>query len=158
MSNKHPTSKIAQAIYTINRHAKTAPEPQHLYYLKNESIKQLLKEKRAKKLGLHFSNRPKMSHQHSICLVKVDQYYFHILPTKKDMKVLKHLGPLDGTNRNPQTNMSLSASKRIIYEYINYKPKEKNKKKTPFERSQRHSPYYTPSSLGQMQWPPTNKR
>lgn len=42
---------LARAIYTVNRHAKTAPEPQHLYFIKKETIKQLLKEKRAKKSG-----------------------------------------------------------------------------------------------------------
>src|SRR5699024_941504 len=63
--------KIAQALYTINRHAKAAPKPQHLYTIKKEAIEKLLKEKKAKKIGLHFSNNPKYSNQHSTLLIKV---------------------------------------------------------------------------------------
>ncbi len=141
------TKEIAKAIFTVNRHAKTAPEPQHLYHLKKEAIKQLLKENKAKKIGLHFSNHPKLSNQHSTILVKVDDYYFHILPEKKDFQELKHLGKLDQNYRNPKTKMSLSQAKRILYNYMKWQPKKSNKK--------HYSSYYTPSSLGKMEWPPT---
>ncbi|MFS0672275.1 YkyB family protein [Ornithinibacillus sp. 179-J 7C1 HS] len=141
-------SDLARAIYTVNRHAKTAPEPQHLYFIKKETIKRLLKEKRAKKIGLHFSEHPKLSNQHSTLLVKVDDYYFHIPPTKEDFQELKHLGSLDQNYRNPQTKMSLSQAKKLIYQYIDYKPvNKKTIRKTT-------SSYFTPSSLGKMDWPP----
>src|SRR5690625_4560418 len=144
------TKEIAKAIFTVNRHAKTAPEPQHLYHLKKEAIKQLLKENRAKKIGLHFSNHPKLSNQHSTILVKIANYYFHTLPEKKDFEELKHLGELDQNYRNPQAKMSLSQAKRIIYQYIDWQPK----KKRDINR-RRNSSYYTSSSLGKMEWPPT---
>lgn len=143
---------IAQAIFTVNRHAKTAPEPQHLYFVKKEAINKLLKEQRAKKVGLHFSEHPKYSNQHSTLLVKVADYYFHIPPTREDFKELEHLGSLDKSYRNPQTKMSLSQAKRILYPYINWKPARKIKKEKSYT-----STYYTPSSLGKMEWPPTKK-
>lgn len=150
MSEKIPIKEIAKALFTINRHAKTAPEPQHLYHLKKEAIQKLLAEKRAKKVGLHFSNHPKFSNQHSTILVSVDDYYFHILPEKKDFEELKHLGKLDQNFRNPKTKMSLTHAKKIIYQYIDWKPKKKQK-----NRRRHYSSYYTPSSLGKMEWPPT---
>lgn len=143
---------IAEALYTINRHAKTAPEPYHLYDIKKQAIHQLLKEKKAQKIGLHFSEHPKLSHQHSTLLVKVDQFYFHILPSKQDFEELKHLGALDQNYRNPQVKMSLSQAKRIIYKYIGWKPK-----KTP-KHNRTYSSYFTPSSLGKFTWPPKKLR
>src|SRR5699024_12815679 len=117
MKKNISTALLAQAIYTINRHAKTAPEPQHLYHIKKKTIERLLKEKRAKKISLHFSNRPKLSNQHSTLLVKVDDYYFHIPPRNKDFVTLKHLGESDQSYRNPQTKMTLSQAKHIVYNY-----------------------------------------
>src|SRR5690625_4137563 len=93
--------QISQAIYTVNRHAKTAPEPKHLYFLKNKTIRKLLAENRARKVGLHYSRRPKLSHQHTILLVEVGDYYFHILPHKDDLDELPHLGHIDNTHQNP---------------------------------------------------------
>lgn len=148
-------NELAQAIFTVNRHAKTAPEPQHLYFVKKEAISKLIEAEHAHKVGLHFSERPKFSNQHSTLLVKVESYYFHIPPTKEDFKELEHLGSLDKNYRNPQTKMSLSQAKRILYPFINYKPEEKSK---PKARREYRSAYYTPSSLGKMEWPPTNKR
>lgn len=150
MDKTIPIQDIAQALFSVNRHAKTAPRPQHLYGIKKEAILKLLSENRAKKIGLHFSERPKYSNQHSTLLVKVDNYYFHILPEKNDFKKFEHLGALDESYRNPRSTMSLSQAKRIIYSYINYRPKVKRTTKKT-----RHSSYYTPSSLGKMEWPPT---
>lgn len=148
MGKQSTLSEIAKALYTVNRHAKTAPEPQHLYYIKKEAINRLLREKKAKKVGLHFSNRPKLSNQHSTLLVKVDNYYFHILPSKEDFEQLEHLGELDENYRNERARMSLSHAKRIIYNYIDWRP---SKDHQPRQR-QYKSTYFTPSSLGQ--WPP----
>lgn len=149
MKQQHSVDKLAKAIFTVNRHAKAAPEPQHLYTIKKLAIEQLLQEDKAKKIGLHFSNNPKYSNQHSTLLVEVANYYFHLPPAKEDFNNLQHLGKLDQHYRNPKTKMSLSYAKKIIYQYINWKePKPKRK---------RYSSYYTPSSLGKMEWPPTKK-
>lgn len=150
MSKKIPLSEIAKALFTINRHAKTAPEPQHLYQIKKEAIDRLLSENRAQKIGLHFSDHPKLSNQHSTILISVADYYFHILPEKQDFEELDHLGALDQNYRNPRTKMALSQAKRIIYQYIDWKPKKKQRV------TQKHhsSTYFTPSSLGKMEWPP----
>lgn len=143
-------SEIAKAIYTVNRHAKSALEPQHLYQIKQKSIDHLLKEKKAKKIGLHFTKSPKNSNQHSMLLVKVDDYYFHVPPSKEDFKQLKHLGDLDEKFRNKRVRMSLSQAKSILYNYIGWRPEERQTR-----REQYSSNYYTPSSLGK--WPPTSK-
>lgn len=145
-------NQLAVAIYTINRHAKTAPDPKHLYHIKKETINKLLKEKKAQKVGLHFSEHPKLSNQYSTLLVRVGDYYFHIPPSKEDFKKLKHLGALDQNYRNPQIRMSLSKAKNIVYNYIDWKPE---KKKQTIKRRYTSS-YYTPSSLGKMEWPPTH--
>lgn len=140
------TKNIAKAIFIVNKHAKTAPEPQHLYEIKKRAINKLIKQKRCKKIGLHFSNHPKMSNQHSTMLVQVANYYFHILPNKNDFKQFEHLGSLDDNYRNPPTKMALSEAKKIIYTYINWKPeKHKNHRVNP-------SSYYTPSALGDLSW------
>ncbi|WP_373895866.1 YkyB family protein [Virgibacillus natechei] len=152
MNENIQLSDLAKALFTINRHAKTAPEPQHLYFIKKEAINRLLKEKRATKVGLHFSDQPKLSNQHSTLLVKVDSYYFHIPPAKEDFKELEHLGSLDHNYRNPQTKMSLSQAKKLVYRYIDWKPKEKRHASVP--RKRHTSSYFTPSSLGKMEWPP----
>ncbi|OZU90479.1 hypothetical protein CIL03_04855 [Virgibacillus indicus] len=154
MTDSVRLNDIAKAIFTVNRHAKTAPEPQHLYFIKKEAITRLLKEKRAAKIGLHYSDHPKLSNQHSTLLVKVDDYYFHIPPSKEDFKELEHLGALDENYRNPQTKMSLSQAKRVLYQYIDWKPKTKR----PIASRKYSSSYFTPSSLGKMEWPPTKKR
>lgn len=148
--DKHDTKTLAQAIFTINRHAKTALQPKHLYLIKKIAIEKLLQEKRAKKIGLHFAKNPKFSNQYSTLLVKVDEYYFHLPPSKEDFEKLDHLGKLDEDYRNPKTNMSLSYAKKIIYDYIDWTPEDEQSKK-------RKSSYYTPSSLGKMEWPPTKK-
>lgn len=152
MNKRLSLQNLAEAIYTVNRHAKTASEPQHLYFLKKETINRLLKEKRAEKIGLHFSDRPRLSNQHSTLLVKVSNYYFHILPTKNDFKELEHLGSLNQSYRNPRSKMSLSKAKRIIYEYIDWRP---NKKQRHSVNQHKYSSYYTPSSLGKLEWPPS---
>ncbi|KNE20018.1 YkyB family protein [Virgibacillus pantothenticus] len=153
MKEQEQIEEIAKALYTVNRHAKTAPDPKHLYYIKKATINQLLQQNLAKKVGLHFSKHPKYSNQHSTLLVQVADYYFHIPPTKDDFKELQHLGELDDSYRNPQTKMSLSQAKKVIYRYINWKAK---KPPYPMKRAgRRASTYYTPSSLGKMEWPPT---
>ena len=146
----YETEKLAQAIFTVNRHAKTALQPQHLYTIKKMAIEKLLKEKRAQKIGLHFAKSPKYSNQYSTLLVRVGQYYFHVPPSKKDFKQLKHLGDLDEQYRNPKAKMNLNHAKKIIYNYINWKEKR-------HEQQKGISPYYIPSSLGKMEWPPTKK-
>ncbi|HLR01956.1 MAG TPA: YkyB family protein [Virgibacillus sp.] len=141
--------EIAKALFTVNRHAKTAPEPQHLYYIKKEAIKRLLENDDAEKIGLHFSDHPKYSNQYSTLLVKVGDYFFHVPPVKQDFKELKHLGTLDQSYRNPQTKMALSYAKKVIYRYIDWKPTKKSASNKHYSSS-----YYTPSSLGKMGWPP----
>src|SRR5699024_3038040 len=94
----------------------------------------------------------KFINQLSTVLNQVDEFYFHIPPTKDDFKQLEHLGSLNHNYRNPQVKMSLSQAKKIIYQYINWKPTEKREQK-PFT-----STYYTPSSLGQLNWSPRKRK
>lgn len=146
-----PTQEIAKALYTINRHAKTAPDPKHLYFLKKTAIERLLKENRAKKIGLHFSEHPRLSNQHSTLLIQVEDYFFHILPSKQDFRECKHLGNLDQSYRNPQTKMPLSEAKKIICKYIGYHPKKKADRAGAASQPERFS-CFTPSSLGKLDW------
>lgn len=154
MKHELTVHQLAQALFIINKHAKTAPEPKQLYQLKKQAIEQLLKEKKAIKKGLHFSDHPRLCNQHSTVLIEVADYCFHIPPTKEDLKQLKHFGALSQTYRNPPVKMSLSQAKRIICRYINWKPE---KPKSTSVRKYR-SNYYVPSSLGKMEWPPRHPK
>jgi hypothetical protein len=108
---------LAQAIFIVNRHAKTATNPKLLYKLKQETLKKLIEEGKAKKVGLHFSDNPKNSQQQSDVLVECGRYTFHIPPTKMDFLELPHLGKLDGLVRNPKSTLSLSSAKALLQSY-----------------------------------------
>ncbi|MCM3568728.1 YkyB family protein [Neobacillus mesonae] len=108
---------LSQAVFIVNRHAKTAINPKFLYKLKQESLKKLIEEGKAKKIGLHFSEHPRNSQQQSDCLVECGRYFFHIPPTKSDFVNLPHLGKLDGRVRNPKASMSLNSAKAILQSY-----------------------------------------
>lgn len=122
---------LAQAIFIVNRHAKTAPNPKYLYHLKHEALKKLLSEGKAEKLGLHFSQNPKFSQQQSDVLVKCGRYSFHIPPSKQDFKTLPHLGKLDQYVRNPKTRLPLSEAKKLLELYLGCK-----EEKQPVNRRQ----------------------
>jgi hypothetical protein len=108
---------LSQAIFVVNRHAKTATNPRYLYKLKQEALKKLIEQDKAKKMGLHFSGNPKNSQQQSDVLVKCGRYTFHIPPEKKDFTELPHLGKLDDQVRNPKTSLSLNTAKNILQSY-----------------------------------------
>jgi hypothetical protein len=115
---KPTTENIARAIYIVNRHAKTAPDPKFLYTLKKRALHKLLTEGKAKKEGLHFSNNPRNSKQQSDVLVSAGEYYFHMPPTKEDFENLPHLGSLNQTYRNPKIHLSLAKAKALLQQYV----------------------------------------
>jgi hypothetical protein len=108
---------LAKAIFIVNRHAKTAVNPSFLYLLKKKALEKLIKEGKAKKIGLHFSPNPRYSKQQSDVLVSVGDYYFHIPPTKDDFTHLPHLGSLNSSYRNPVVKMPLSKAKALLQAY-----------------------------------------
>ncbi|KMJ58438.1 hypothetical protein AB685_11160 [Bacillus sp. LL01] len=113
---------LSRAIFTVNRHAKTAPDPKFLYTLKRKALEKLITEGKATKKGLHFSRNPKNSRQQSDVLVLAGEYYFHLPPTKEDFTDLPHLGELNDHYRNPKANMSLSVAKNLLQRYTNFHP------------------------------------
>lgn len=117
---------LAQAIFTVNRHAKTAINPKFLYSLKKTALNKMIQEKKATKIGLHFSRNPKFSQQQSDVLVECGDYTFHIPPTKEDFEHLPHLGHLDQHSRNPKTRMSLNLAKQLLINYTGLKEENKN--------------------------------
>ncbi|MBW8348722.1 hypothetical protein K0H71_04550 [Bacillus sp. IITD106] len=117
---------LAQAIFTVNRHAKTAINPKFLYSLKKTALNKMIQEKKASKIGLHFSRNPKFSQQQSDVLVECGDYTFHIPPTKEDFEHLPHLGHLDQHSRNPKTRMSLNLAKQLLMNYTGLKEENKN--------------------------------
>jgi hypothetical protein len=108
---------LAQAVFIVNRHAKTATNPKFLYRLKHESLKKLIIDGKAKKIGLHFSQNPRNSKQQSDVLVECGRYTFHIPPTKADFSELPHLGKLDNNVRNPKTTLALNQAKTLLQVY-----------------------------------------
>lgn len=139
--------QIGQALFIVNRHAKTAPDPSHLYHLKKEAMKKLIKERKAKKVGLHYSNNPKQSRQHSILLVQIGDYYFHMPPGKEDMNSLPHLGHLDDSYCNQKPTLSLTKAKAILYQFLNWSIQQPKDKRRPYykpfkQQSSSISPFY----------------
>lgn len=126
---------LAQAVFIVNRHAKTAPNPKYLYKLKHESLKKLIKEGKAKKIGLHFSENPRNSQQQSDVLVECGRYTFHIPPVRSDFSELPHLGKLDGQVRNPKAALSLTQAKMYLQAYTGIS--ENISPPSPHNRTQR---------------------
>jgi YkyB-like protein len=124
---KPTIENLARAIYVVNRHAKTAPNPKYLYALKKKALLKLVQEGKATKKGLHFSNNPKFSQQQSDVLVLAGEYYFHMPPTKDDFDQLPHLGSLNSTYRNPKAHMSLTKAKILLQNYVGMKEEKKTK-------------------------------
>lgn len=131
---------LSQAIFIVNRHAKTAPNPKFLYKLKHTSLKRLLEEGKATKVGLHFSENPKNSQQQSDVLVQCGRYTFHIPPTKDDFADLPHLGKLDDHVRNPKASLSLTTAKAILSSYTGLSDSEK----PPTNHKHHHTVYQKP--------------
>jgi hypothetical protein len=119
LNNKQAIRQLAIAIYTINRHAKTAPDNKQLYTLKKMAIDKLIRTGKAEKLGLHFVENPKFSKQHSALLVRCDDFLFHTIPDKEDFKTLPHLGQQDAASRNPQERMSLKTARDLLSAFVN---------------------------------------
>lgn len=124
----YKTENLSKALFIINRHAKTALDSKFLYQLKHETIKKMLREGKAKKIGLHFSRNPKFSQQQLDVLIACGDYYFHIPPTKEDIQTLKNLGKLDDNIRNPKTVFPLKEAKRILQAYTGLKNEKNNQK------------------------------
>ncbi len=122
---------LSQAIFIVNRHAKTAPNPKYLYKLKHEALKKMLYEGKAKKVGLHFSGNPKLSQQQSDVLVVSGDYSFHIPPSKEDFTHLPHLGKLNDQVKNPKTRLPLAIAKQLLQAYTGIKENEGPENKKP---------------------------
>lgn len=118
---KPTIENLSQALFIVNRHAKTAPNPKYLYELKSKTLHKLIVEGKAKKEGLHFSANPKFSQQQSDVLVVCGSYSFHLPPTKSDFENLPHLGKLDQSIRNPKAHLSLGQAKRLLSTYTGLK-------------------------------------
>jgi hypothetical protein len=129
---------LSQAIFIVNRHAKTATNPKFLYKLKQETLKKMINEGKAKKLGLHFSENPRNSKQQSDVLVECGRYTFHIPPTKNDFLDLPHFGKLDERVRNPKTTLSLTSAKAILQSYTGIteldQPPTNNKRNKTYQK------------------------
>lgn len=122
---------LSQAIFIVNRHAKTAPNPKYLYKLKHEALKKMLREGKAKKVGLHFSANPRLSQQQSDVLVVSGNYSFHIPPSKEDFTHLPHLGKLDDQVKNPKTRLPLTVAKQLLQSYTDIHENEGPEKNKP---------------------------
>lgn len=140
--------EIGEAIYTINRHVKTATNRKPLYTLKRDAIDQLLRDGFAKKVGLQYVPRPKNSQQFSTLLIKIGPFLFHTKPTKQDFKELPHLGNPDETHRNPKVRLNLTTAKKRLHEYLGQSmtTQKKTKNKKSVRRSMNNRRQIFPSS------------
>lgn len=132
---------LSQAIFIINRHAKTATNPKFLYKLKHEALKKMLREGKAKKVGLHFSANPKYSQQQSDVLVVSGNYSFHIPPSKEDFSLLPHLGKLNDHVKNPKTRLPLTVAKVLLQTYTGISERE-NEGRNSKAKQKAHQPQF----------------
>jgi hypothetical protein len=117
-SGDYSINFLAQAIFVVNKHAKTAPEPKYLYNLKRTSLNKMIIEGKAHKKGLHFSDNPRFSAQQSDVIIQCGDFIFHLPPTRDDLKTLPHLGSRTAHVRNPKASLSLSKAKQILQNYV----------------------------------------
>ncbi|MCQ6264720.1 YkyB family protein [Fictibacillus sp. WQ 8-8] len=123
---KNNTTEIAQAIYILNKHAKNAPE---LYAMKKRAIEKLMKQGKAKKVGLNYSPNPGKALQRLDVLIQVEEYLFHLPSSRGDRKTLEIL-EYDADSRNPKVMMPLKRAKEILEQYApSPKPTVPNKPK-----------------------------
>ncbi|MGG0645194.1 YkyB family protein [Sporosarcina gallistercoris] len=134
MAEAKSLRELAIAIYTVNRHAKTAPDNRLLYQLKKVAIAKLLETGGAEKVGLHFVENPRHSKQHSTVLVRCGEFLFHTLPEKEDFAQLPHLGEQDMEFRNPQERMSLKAARDLLTNFTGIL--QENTPKPPVKKTQ----------------------
>lgn len=127
---------IKHALYSVNRHAKTAIDKRELYDLKYNTLQKLIKSGHAKKMCLEYSTQPGKSQQSTVVLVKVgmktreEPLYFHMLPEKDDFKSLKHTGTVINQGLyNPKSTMSLNSAKKLLLQFIGKNPKKVNPQK-----------------------------
>jgi hypothetical protein len=139
---KPTIENLSQAIFIVNRHAKTAPNPKFLYNLKFHALHKLIREGKAKKIGLHFSNNPKFSQQQSDVLIKCGKYTFHLPPSKNDFDELPHLGKLDNSIRNPKATLSLTQAKKILLSYTGLKEMNNNTTSNQTARKKYNKPVF----------------
>lgn len=126
---RYSTREIAEAISVVNRTPKLLPQPKHLYTLKKKAIQKLIHQKKAKKMGLHYSEHPTLSKQHTTLLIQVEDFYFHLPPEKEDLQSLEHFGRVDQDFRNPKPQLSLKRAKQILYHYLGWKPVKQEPKR-----------------------------
>ncbi|PLT34384.1 YkyB family protein [Bacillus sp. V5-8f] len=150
-----PINYLAQAIFIVNKHAKTAPEPKYLYDLKRIALNKMLGEGKAQKVGLHFSDNPRLSAQQSDVIIRCGDFIFHLPPTREDLKTLPHLGSRQVNVRNPKASISLSRAKKILQDYIGYtdrlqedKPPQKKKQHEHLRRKPSFQNTFPSSFLG----------
>ncbi|MGE7602211.1 YkyB family protein [Peribacillus sp. NPDC097675] len=141
-------NSLAQAVFIVNKHAKTALEPKNLYNLKRLALNKLMQEGKAKKMGLHFSDNPRFAAQQSDVIVECGSYVFHLPPTKEDLKTLPHLGSRAASIRNPKAALSLSKAKQILQAYIGQagekQPSPVKNEKRSYGRTQVKQPFHNP--------------
>ena len=141
-------NSLAQAVFIVNKHAKTALEPKNLYNLKRLALNKLMQEGKAKKMGLHFSDNPRFAAQQSDVIVECGSYVFHLPPTKEDLKTLPHLGSRAASIRNPKAALSLSKAKQILQAYVGQagekQPNPVKTEKRSYGRSQVKQPFHNP--------------
>jgi hypothetical protein len=121
---------IAQAIYSVNRHVKTATDKRELYDLKSKALTKLIKIGHAQKIWLEYSTQSKNAKQNTVVLVKVGiktkgkPHYFHMLPEKEDFLSLKHkqIVGVQELLRNPKSSLSLKMAKEILVKFIDVAP------------------------------------
>ncbi|MEK4761740.1 YkyB family protein [Viridibacillus sp. FSL E2-0187] len=146
MQREYCDEQLATAIYTVNRHAKTAPDNKPLYELKRLALEKMILDSRAKKIGLHFVKNPRFSKQQSSVLIQCADYYFHTLPKKDDFASLPHLGHLDDSYRNPQRKMSLNTARNVLKDYLGIKTQQIVKKETVSTSNPKKKPLVNNSS------------
>lgn len=109
---------VAEAIFTVNHHAKTSSYPHaELYQMKSEILKALIRSGHARKVGLDVCAHPRTGEKRTLASVKVGNYYFHTTPTKNDLEYLPYIKQ-GRKHYNPRNHMALELASYVIRTYL----------------------------------------
>jgi hypothetical protein len=108
---------IAEAIYVINRHAKTTTDTERFYKLKRAALLKLLRENSAYVVGLQYHASRLSTTPRKYVLICCHNYFFHLVPTEYDLSSLPNV-VRNNYQRNRRVEISLETAIQIISSYL----------------------------------------
>ncbi|KGX89824.1 hypothetical protein N781_08895 [Pontibacillus halophilus JSM 076056 = DSM 19796] len=104
---------LCKSLYTINHYAKFKENKKELYKLKDKVIRKLIKEGKATVIGLQYSRTKSKMRNHSVLLIEISGYYFHIYAINEEFNFFPHLGEMSKKQNNLSKVKYITALKML---------------------------------------------